>query len=296
METLPADFRDHLVKFQREGRFFSSSEPHFKEFLAYYQDNWNVIVHDLANYICTELLNIATAYEFDHSRLIKQTISRQDMMCLLLDAPETNRFVHRLRTTEQGMRNFFRVVWPDDGLAKKGFGFMLSLQHLFKRWLALHGMWQPIPPSNAESTLVQSDFNSEKAQVMESLSHLHPIVIQNFSAIFDKLRDWIPSLPNSSCDKDNFRLVMNGLMTMVPQLCPIFLDSKVESMFACFDVDGNGSLDAIEIMHGFRTLLSRNQSSIADLAFRLLTLLLKRIMGLSLVHKIKNWMKMNSKN
>jgi Ca2+-binding EF-hand superfamily protein len=267
METLSADFRDHLVKFQREGRFFSSSEPHFKEFLAQYRDNWNGIIHDLANYICVELLHIATAYEFDHLRLLEQTISRQDMMCLLLDAPETNRFVHRLLTTEQGKRHYQRVVRVD-GYEKKGFGFLLSLQHLFKRWLALHGMWQTIPPSNAETALVQSDFNSEKAQVLQSLSHLHHIVIQNFSAIFDNLRVWISTLPNSSCDKDNFRLVINRLMNMQPQLCPFFLDSKVESMFACFDVDGNGSLDVIEIMHGFRTLLSRNQSSIADLAFR----------------------------
>ena len=60
--------------------------------------------------------------------------------------------------------------------------------------------------------------------------------------------------------------VMIQLMNL--QLCPNILATKVDSLFACFDVDGNGSLDAIEIMNGFRTLLSRNQSALADLAFR----------------------------
>ena len=267
--TLPADFRDHLVRFQREGRFFSSSEPTFKEFLLFYQSIWSGLFQDLAQYIAVELLNIATAYEFDHARLRYQTISRQDMSCLLLDAPTTNRFVHRLPTTQPGMRNIQRVI-RTDGFEQKGFGFLLALQNLFKRWLSLHGMWLPIAASNAETVQVQSDFNTEKAQVLSSFvqSGLSSVLIQQFSNIFDNIRNHIASLPGSVCDKDNFRYVMVQLMSMQPPLCPQILASKVDSLFVCFDVDGNGSLDAIEIMNGFRTLLSRNQSALADLAFR----------------------------
>jgi Ca2+-binding EF-hand superfamily protein len=267
IDSLPADFRDHLVRFQREGRFFSSAEPNFKEFLVYYRSYWNDIIFDLSKYIAVELLNIATAYEFDHSRLIQQTISRQDMSCLLLDAPQTNRFVLRLPTTEHGRKNYQRVI-RTDGSEQKGFGFLLSLQHLFKRWLHLHGMWQTVPPSNAETVLVQSDFQSEKAQVLATFQQfgMNSVLLQRFSSIFEEIRNVLSTLPNSSCDRDNFRQVMTQLMNL--QLCPCILVSKVDSLYACFDVDGNGSLDAIEIMHGFRTLFSKNQSSIADLAFR----------------------------
>jgi Ca2+-binding EF-hand superfamily protein len=221
----------------------------------------------LSTYIAVELLNIATAYELDHIQLLKKTISRQDMSCLLLDAPQTNRFVLRLPTTEYGKKNYQRVI-RTDGSEQKGFGFLLSLQHLFKRWLHLHGMWQPILPSNAETVSVQSDFQSEKAQVLATFQQcgMNSVLIQRFSDIFEEIRKVIASFPNSSCDRDNFRHVMIQMMNL--QLCPRILVSKVDSLFACFDLDGNGTLDATEIMHGFRTLFSKNQSAIADLAFR----------------------------
>ena len=267
-DSLPVDFREYLGRFQSEGRFFSYAEPNFKQFIEHFKPDLIKLLQSMAERIATELLNITTAYQFELSRLNEQTISRQDMSCLLLDPPHTNRFVVRLTTTDIGHRNLGRVI-RTDGFEQKGFGFLLSLQNLFKRWLSLHGMWHHIPASNAETAQVQADFHAEKALVVASLSSagLPPGLVAQLSNMFDEIRNHVANLPNSSCDAANFRSVMSHMMSI--QLCPPMLVSKVDSLFLCFDVDGNGSLDAIEIMNGFRTLHSRNQSALADLAFRL---------------------------